>query len=79
MMPQYLRDDNLSFKAKAILTLLIHEPSMSLQELSDLSSESKGSAVNGLRELIEKGYVIAEHKGGRGRAKREIFPNGPKQ
>lgn len=79
MMPYYLKDNQISFKAKAILTLLTHDPELSLRELSRLSSESLGSVTNGMKELVEKGYVINHPQGGRAKTKRELFPDGPVQ
>lgn len=75
-MPYYLKDNQLSFKAKAILTLLSHDPELSLRDLSKLSSESLGSVQNGMKELKEKGYVISEQRGS-GKPKRQLFPDGP--
>lgn len=78
-MPYYLKDNNLSFKAKAILALLTHNSELSLRDLAALSSESLGSVTNGMRELVEKGYVINYPGGGRAKTKRELFPDGPVQ
>lgn len=78
-MPYYLKDNNLSFKAKAILALLTHDPGMSMRDLAALSSESLGSVQNGMKELSEKGYIINHHQGGRAKSKRELFPDGPVQ
>lgn len=78
-MPYYLTDNNLSFKAKAILTLLTHNPELSLRDLANLSSESLGSVRNGMNELVEKNYVINHPQGGRAKTKRELFPEGPVQ
>jgi len=53
-----LRDPNLSLKAKGLLSiLLLVEEELTARELSHLSRDGIDAVRNGLRELIEQGWL----------------------
>jgi hypothetical protein len=53
-----LKDPNLSLKAKGLLSiLLLVEEELTARELSQLSRDGIDAVRNGLRELIEQGWL----------------------
>ena len=56
----FIRDDNLSWKAKGLLVYLLHLPNdwvVSISDLKNRATNGRDSTSNGIQELIEKGYV----------------------
>lgn len=59
----YIEDQNLSFKAKGILSYALSEETPNIfnkKELIESSIDGRDSVTNGLNELIEKGYAKSE-------------------
>lgn len=56
----FIRDDTLSWKAKGLLAYLLHLPIdwvVSMEDLKKRATNGKESTNNGIKELIEKGYI----------------------
>ncbi len=60
----FLKDDNLSWKAKGILSIFhgMEDEELLLKDIQSLSTNKKYSVNSGIEELIENGYMIKKER-----------------
>ena len=66
----FIRDENLSWKAKGILVYLFHLPDdwqIYLEDLKNRSTDGRDSTTSGIEELMKKGYMKRTRKRDKGR------------
>jgi len=69
MEKNYLQDEDLSIRAKGLLTIMLNVPFRSMKELSLISKDGRVSIRTALNELEENGYITRENQ----RAERGYF------
>lgn len=57
-----LSDPSLSWKAKGIFALIVFEGEKTFNELKSISKDGRDSLRNGLSELKNAGFIVAEKK-----------------
>lgn len=60
---EYLQDVNLTWKAKGLITYIMSLPSdwiLSIENLKNVSKDSRDATATGLQELIKQGYCRRE-------------------
>ena len=66
----FIRDENLSWKARGLLVYLLHLPDdwqIYLEDLKNRSTDGRDSTMTGMAELMKKGYIKRTRKREKGR------------
>ena len=66
----FIRDENLSWKARGLLVYLLHLPDdwqIYLEDLKNRATDGRDSTISGIKELMKKGYIKRTRKREKGR------------
>ena len=61
----FIRDENLSWKARGLLVYLLHLPDdwqIYLEDLKNRATDGRDSTISGIKELMKKGYIKRTRK-----------------
>ena len=61
----HLRDEKLSWKAKGMLSFLLHLPDywhISLEDLKKRAKDQRNSTETTMKELIREGYIVKKNR-----------------